>query len=158
MKSIISTIRGFALKNADAAEADRLAAERLARLLWLKLTIREYEAEVENLKADLTIYADSRLDRFGEDGRLVLPTGYLKAVLQKPKLVEAGTRRALDANEREKLAQHLPPNLMRLDVHLLKLSMMTPEKRQALLEKCNCELVQEARYDARPLPAKEDRG
>lgn len=146
----LQTLPGTPIDPALMSEAQ--AAHLVERWLHLNERKRLIELELELLKNDLYPWANARIDGT-PDNTLRLPSGLLKLALNQPKFVYAESGDPVPKTVRLDVAKKLPGDYCFRDINLIDLLRQPDAKALKVLQKFGVNVVQDTRYDAKPLPA-----
>lgn len=134
--------------NPDQDEKNLIEAEVLA-YLDLKKEAKHIEDQLNELKANLTNYANKHISEFNDKGVLKLEQGVIKIAQNPPKCISSLTEKALTPAEREELANLLQPKYQQVDINSKEILKMQGNDKvlDQVLKSQNVEVVQETRYD-----------
>jgi hypothetical protein len=136
--------------NTSKDERDLIEAEILA-YLELKNQEKELKKDIEDLKANITAYADSHIADFDDKGVLKMDQGVIKIAQNPPKCISILTEKPLTPAEREEIAQLLNAKYQVMDINSKEILKMQGNDKvlDQVLKTQKVEIVQETRYDVK---------
>lgn len=125
--------------------------QSVSELFTLRGQIKDLKAKEAVLQGEVNVYSDAHISNF-VDGQLALENGILKIQQNPPKLVHAGSEKALTTAERELLAAALGKAYVQTKPNLSKMiARLNGDKLlKKLLEAKGFLVVQGSKYVAKP--------
>lgn len=134
--------------NTDQDEKNLIEAEVLA-FLELKKEEKHIKEQLDELKTNITSYADKHISEFDDKGVLKLDQGVIKIAQNPPKCISFLTEKPLTPAEREELAKLLNEKYQQVDINSKEILKMQGNDKvlDQVLKTQKVEVVQETRYD-----------
>lgn len=136
--------------NTSKDERDLIEAEILA-YIELKKEEKHIKEQLDELKTNISAFADKHIKSFDEKGVLKMEQGVIKITQNPPKCISILTEKALTPAEREEIAQLLNAKYQVLDINSKEILKMQGNDKvlDQVLKTQKVEIVQETRYDVK---------